>query len=341
MPITYVGKSEDDNNLSANRNPLDNIPLRFGYYYDTQDQAAILLSSSNLYLYPEYRYVVYHPFVYCYVDGYNQQYIKMPVNIQEKKIPSIELNDRLDFNIFKQYDKTIEPIEFTKTNRKNIFKYVDNDYPFIDRLVIEDIRVLNNTSATRTPSFEYITEEGNSDVIIRPNLQGMSYTLQIVIEDLKFKNNHILDGVGNYVDSNIGINIEVSERGPISVNLVDNTITYDRIEDNIINISDYIVINRDDFTKEQLIYENNAVPNLRRGYYNGNKQAVVRDTSNLYIYPEYRGKDYTYSYNVYLDGYSDQKEIFRLNVVEQAIPTIEYTGSSLYTIQYYYRTDCE
>ena len=74
------------------------------------------------------------------------------------------------------------------------------------------------------------------------------------------------------------------------------------------------------------MYSNVIIPELRKAYYNNESNALYRIDNEILIVPEYRNKDYSALYWVYVDGYIDQGVHVELNVNETSIDDIVYTG---------------
>ena len=272
-------------------------------YLYNHDNDFIFYDRNNLYINPEYRNTTYNASISMSISGYEEISRTLHFNITECNIPDIILKQ--------EYQILVENCNLcNQVIICNINDLYDN-YPFSNHLIFS-----YETDITKNPQsqdYDITISDDNNTLNINANYRDMIYTVSLIATDSAF----------NITNSNY--NVLIHEKPPIE--FIDLTKIYTEtlcnLENTIIicNINNYVKINVDNLTPDNLIITNTRNAQLRTGHYN-DLDAFNIDNSNLTIRPEYRNETYTLDFNIYVEGYQQQIISKKYIISECNIPPI-------------------
>ena len=272
-------------------------------YLYNHDNDFIFYDRKNLYINPEYRNTTYNASISMSISGYEEISRTLHFNITECNIPDIILKQ--------EYQILVENCNLcNQVIICNINDLYDN-YPFSNHLIFS-----YETDITKNPQsqdYDITISDDNNTLNINANYRDMIYTVSLIATDSAF----------NITNSNY--NVLIHEKPPIE--FIDLTKIYTEtlcnLENTIIicNINNYVKINVDNLTPDNLIITNTRNAQLRTGHYN-DLDAFNIDNSNLTIRPEYRNETYTLDFNIYVEGYQQQIISKKYIISECNIPPI-------------------
>ena len=272
-------------------------------YLYNHDNDFIFYDRKNLYINPEYRNTTYNASISMSISGYEEISRTLHFNITECNIPDIILKQ--------EYQILVENCNLcNQVIICNINDLYDN-YPFSNHLIFS-----YETDITKNPQsqdYDITISDDNNTLNINANYRDMIYTVSLIATDSAF----------NITNSNY--NVLIHEKPPIE--FIDLTKIYTEtlcnLENTIIicNINNYVKINVDNLTPDNLIITNTRNAQLRTGHYN-DLDAFNINNSNLTIRPEYRNETYTLDFNIYVEGYQQQIISKKYIISECNIPPI-------------------
>lgn len=279
--------------------------VRKAFYKTGDDINAInRLDDYNIYINPEFRNQTYIANFMLYMDTFEEISINKIFIIQENEIIPIQYHTTDSFQNLKLSQETIQ-----YSNLIELYQF----YPFYKHLQF----TCNITPDITNGAHNYDVNIDNCNLTIEANYRGLDYNINIIAID------------SNFNISNIEHNIIINEKPPIEfiINdvsyLLNSTIISNLTKEQITcNINDYV---QNNISNLDLLYINNGtLDSIRDAYYIDNKKALTFENSNIIINPEYRNQTYTYSFNIYLDGYIDQKITSQYIITECNIPEIKF-----------------
>jgi hypothetical protein len=279
--------------------------VRTAFYKTGDDINAInRLDDYNIYINPEFRNQTYIANFMLYMENFEEIFINKIFIVQENEIIPIQYHTTDTFQNLKLSEETIQ-------YNKLIDLY--QHYPFNKHLQF----TCNITPDITNGAHNYNVVLDNCNLTIKADYRGLDYNINITAID------------SNFNISNIEHNIIVNEKPPIEfiINdisyLLDTTVISNLTKEQITcNINDNI---QNNISYLDLLYINNETLDIiRDAYYIDNKKALTFQNSNVIINPEYRNQTYTYNFNIYLDGYIDQKITKQYIITECNIPEIKF-----------------